>query len=151
MEEVSDTSDAYPIDFDELEKGYVIDKERVRDIYKPLTEQDHSFAVLDLIAHIERERPDLYPVGRKGAVVVLTDREAQEHSVKRHEKIVGDMRRNARRRTRIDASQFSDAERRVVEHWDVQTAAQSMEAASKLRLARRDATLMLAVATQRKS
>lgn len=137
-------TELYPLDFDALSKGEVVSEERIREIYKTTTEQEQAFACLNLIGQIERERPDLYPVTKKGSVVILTDQEAHEHSVNRHTKLVGDMRRNARRRTRIDASEFSDAEKRMVEHWDVQTAAQSMEAARRLKASKREALLLAA-------
>lgn len=137
-------SEPYPIDFDALKKGDVISEQQIKDIFKPETETDYAFAILNLVGQIERERSDLYPVGRKGAIVILNDQEAHEHSVRRHAKLVGDMRRNARRRTRIDATEMTDASKRLVEHWDVQTAAQSMEAARRLKLSKREALLLTA-------
>ena len=140
-------SEVFPVDFDALEKGQVIPAEKVRDIYRPATEQEHNFKCMELVAEIERNRSDLFPVIRKGGIVILTDEEAHNYSIHRHAKLVGDMSRNARRRARIDHERLSEPQRREAEHWDAAMAAHAIDSKRQLRAARREA-LMLAGKTE---
>lgn len=139
----------HPIDFEALQKGEVIPAQRLREIYGTEEETELAFKRMGLVQEIEMRRSDLYPVIRDECIVILTDHEAAEYSVKRHEQLVRGMQRNARRRSRIDSTEFSDAEKRSVEFWDQQIVAQSLGIQRQLRQAKRD--LLLSAAPEESS
>lgn len=140
--DMENESELFPVDFNVLAKGQVIAREKVKEIYKTVTEQEHAFACMELCKDIECRRPDLYPVIRKGGVVLLTDEEAHQHNVNRHAKLIGDMSRNAKRRARIDHEQLSESQRREAEHWDVAMAAHALAARRSLRASKREALML---------
>jgi|GEM_PF-6592099 len=142
-------STQFPLDFSALAKGDVISEDQIRDIYNTKTDQDHRLAAMSLREDIELARSDLYPVCKGRTIAILTDAEAHEHSVHRHGQLVQQMERTAKRRARIDASDMSEAERRLVEHWDQRMAAQAIQNRHALRQARQEALMLPAPKKER--
>jgi hypothetical protein len=138
-------SDLFPLDFEALKKGDVIEQSRIESIYQVKFGTDptrYRLMQMKLVEIIERERPDLYPRTDRATVRIMEDKEAEAYNCGRHEAHVRGLARDARRRGRINRSEFSDADRRAAESRDLGFAALAAMAKRELVKAEREALML---------
>jgi hypothetical protein len=114
-------SEPFPVDFDALRKGDVIDAIRIERIYnvRRATQPDRfRLSTLKLREDIERRRPDLLCRSVGDDVQIMTDQEAEAHTWDRIGSAVRQMGRSTTRRAVIDRSGFSDSQKAVAESRD---------------------------------
>lgn len=141
------SSDAFPLDFAALEKGSEVPREKIEEIYQVRQAADPErfrLSQLKLVELIEQKRRDLYPRTRGDAIRIMTDREAEQYNGERHRAHVAGMVRDARRRGRIDRSEFTDAERRAAESRDLSFSAMALMSRRALQKAEREAKMLAA-------
>ena len=138
-------SDAFPIDFEALAKGMVIDQKQIEAIYQHKAGADPDafrLAQMRLVELIEKNRADLYPRIERHSIRIMTDKEAEEYNGARQRAHVRGIARDALRRGRINRSEFSDGERRAAESRDRGFSALALLTHRELRKSEREARLL---------
>lgn len=110
----------YPLDFDTLEKGTVIPREKVEEIMGvKFTSPRYQFKLMALVDMIQRglkKRGLLWTVVIRGDQVrILTDAEAVEHNQKQTERGRRKMTRAFVRNRAVDVSQLSEEQKQTHE------------------------------------
>ncbi len=138
-------SELYPLDFDALTKGDVIDRGRLESIYnvrKQAAPDAYHLCQLRLCSDIERARSDLLCCISGDTVRVLTDAEGDEHTWKEHKRAVRKMERQVRRRRAIDLDKLTENQRKVAELRDAHVTAQALINRRALTNAQREMRLL---------
>lgn len=138
-------SDAFPLDFDALQKGDVIPSQKIEKIYQVNLLRDPSkfqLRALGLSQQIHDERPDLLARVDGNTVRVMTDVEAEEWTNTQVVKAVSSIARNAKRRAVIDRGGFDEQQTRVAESRDRAITALAIMTRKQLAKARREEMLL---------
>jgi hypothetical protein len=142
-------SDQFPLDFDSLNKGDVIEQARIEQIYNIKAEQDaneYRYKMMDLGDQIERECSDRGLLYRCDglSIRIMTDEEAEARTWQRVRNGARSIARNTNRRASIDRSAFDEKQRAIAEHRDRVATAIMLENRKELRDAMRDERLLVA-------
>lgn len=141
------TTDAFPLDYEALQKGDVITQERIEAIYQVRYQNDpkqFQFRAMSLIESIESERPDLLARVDGQTVRIMTDIEADEVTNDRIERHVRGIGRNAKRRAVINRDGFSDEQKKISDVRDRNATALMIMTRKQMRAARREKLLLAA-------
>ena len=136
------STELLPLDFEALKKGDVIDAVQIDRAYDngvPFWQKQ-----LRLVGEIEKHRPDLVIRTRKQTIVILSDPEASDCLWERTKKDARSMRRNAKRRGRIDVSALDARQRRVCEHRDIVSGLLAAQAVRGISKAEKDQRILAA-------
>ena len=111
----------YPLDFEALEKGYVITAAEIEKISgKQRGTDEYKFAQLSLKERVEREMALLGKPAtckcERDDLRILTDSEAAKHTHDLFMQAISAMRRNFGRKASVDIENLTDEERKRHEH-----------------------------------
>ena len=100
----------YPLDFELLEKGTRITREKLEDIFGCAPSEDEwSFKAMKLVADI-KEKAGLLARQSKNSIVIMTDAEAAEYTHETFRRGIRKMGTSVRNRSLIDTAQLSGPE-----------------------------------------
>ena len=137
-------TDAFPLDFEALQKGDLITQEKIESIYLVKYRDDpkqYAFCQMRLAGEIRNHRHDLaaHVKGRDTSIEILTDEQAEDHTRKLFEQARQRIVTTGVRRASIDRGGFDAAKRTASESQDRIIQASGMELAKIEEQARRNA------------
>lgn len=134
-------SDVHPLDFAALNKGDVVPQEHIERIFNLSYNRDPErfrLAMLQLRKQIEERRKDLLVRCKGTRLEILTDHQAEDHTVDRYGKLVAAQLRTTQNRARIDRSGFDELEIKKAESWDRAMTGQALSAQKAVAAERRN-------------